>query len=135
MLTCNQLAQHALANPPAAAAPAARLPTTATATAKSPTGRPTATSANPLPRLTPLLPHPTSPTRLARRTSLEHATTTTPLNVMNAGGVDRAEALLRMERRTDVISTAITCYETNDTNGLDLGKLDRGVMLFLLLFD
>jgi len=93
-----QLAQHAPANPLAAAAPAARLPTTATATAKSPTGRPTATSANPSLRLTPRLPHLTSPTLPARRMSLEDATTTTPLNVMNAGGVNRAEAL-RMERR------------------------------------
>ena len=91
-----QLAQHAPANPHAAAALAARLHTTATATAKSPTGRPTAMSANPSPRLTPHLPHPTSPTPPAPRTSLEDATITPP-NVMNAGGVNRAEAL-QMER-------------------------------------
>jgi len=40
---------------------------------------------------------------------LKDATTTTPPNVMNAGGVNRAEAL--RNGTTDVISTAITCYE------------------------
>jgi len=46
---------------------------------------------------------------------------------MNAGGVNRAEALLRMERRTDVISNSNHLLRTNDMNRLDLGKLDRGV--------
>jgi len=55
---------------------------------------------------------------------------------MNAGGVDRAEALRNgTTDGCDINSNHL--LRTNDMNRLDLGKLDRGVILFvcLLLFD
>lgn len=66
-----KLAQHAPVNLHDAAAHAARPHTTATVTAKSQTGRRTATSASPLPRPTLHLRRPTAPTQPARQTKPE----------------------------------------------------------------